>query len=211
MRRMPRGLGGLREIVALVGTALVGAALVVLAVVYDVRFVLRVYERSETSTLLAVIAAAAALVATVFGIVWFRRREDHLGRTARRLLGLLAIAWSVLFVIAFFWTHPMHRDEHLGRPVHAGVVTYVVLVVVGAVALFPYAAFRLSRPRAHRPDDRVRVWRARDRQGYLLASCDCGWVGTPHGDDEPHARENAFREARAHGTNVAPEVEDPLR
>jgi len=148
---MPRGPGRLREIVGLVGTALAGAAIVVLLVVYDVRFVVRVYERSQASTLVAVIAAATALIATVLGVVWFRRREDDLGRTARRVLGLLAVAWSVVFVIAVIWTHPRHRDEHLGHPVHAGIVTYVVLVVVGAAACLPYAAFRLSRRQARRP------------------------------------------------------------
>jgi peptidoglycan biosynthesis protein MviN/MurJ (putative lipid II flippase) len=142
-----------RAIVALVGTLLVGAAIVVLMVVYDVRFVLRAYERSETPTLAAVIAAAAALVGTVLAVVWFKRSEDRIGRTARRVLGRLAIAWSILFLIASLWTHPMHRDEHLGSPVHAGVVTYVVLVVLGAVAFFPYAMFRLSRPKPHPPDD----------------------------------------------------------
>jgi O-antigen/teichoic acid export membrane protein len=210
MQRTWRVLGRLRAIVALVGTLLVGAAIVVLLVVYDLQFVFRVYERSELPTLVAVIAAAAALVGTVLGVVWFKRREDRVGRTARRVLGRLAIAWSVLFVIVFIWTHPRNRDEHLGRPVHAGVVAYVVLVVVGAVAFFPYAMFRLSRPKPHRPDDRVRVWRLRDKQPYFVAYCDCGWVGAPHDDDEAHARDNAFREARAHGTNVAPEVEDQL-
>ena len=211
LRRTWRVLGRARAIVALVGTLLAGAAIVVFVVVSDVRFVLRVYERSETSTLVAVIVAAAALVGTVLGVVWFKRREDRVGRTARRVLGRLAIAWSILFVIAFFWTHPRNRDEHLGRPVHAGVVTYVVLVVVGAVAFFPYAVFGRSRPKPHRPDDRVRVWRLRRKQSYFVAYCDCGWVGAPHDDDVPGARDTAFREARAHGTNVAPEVEDPLR
>jgi MFS family permease len=144
-----------RTIVALVGTPIAGAAIVAFLVVDDVRFVVRVYARSETSTLAAVIAAAAALVGTVLGVVWFKRREDRVGRAARRLLGRLAIAWCVLFVIAFVWTHPRNRDEHLDRPVHAGVATYVVLVVVGAVAFFPYAAFRLSRPKPHRSDDRT--------------------------------------------------------
>jgi hypothetical protein len=145
--------GRVGAIVALVSALLVGAAIVVLLVIYDVRFILRVYERSETPTLAAVIAAAAALVGTVLGVVWFKRWEDRVGRTARRLFGRLAIAWSILFLIAVIWTHPMNRDEHLGRPVHAGVVTYVVLVVVGAVAFLPYAMFRLSRPEPHRPDD----------------------------------------------------------
>jgi peptidoglycan biosynthesis protein MviN/MurJ (putative lipid II flippase) len=154
-RRRPalprRVLGWLPAIAALVGTLLAGAAIVVLLVVYDVRFVLRIYERSETSTLVAVIAAAAALVGTVLAVVWFKRSEDRVGRPARRMLGRLAIAWSVLFLIAFIWTHPMNRDAHLGRPVHAGVVAYVVLIVVAAVAFFPYAVFRLSRPKPPRP------------------------------------------------------------
>jgi O-antigen/teichoic acid export membrane protein len=206
---MSRVLGWARTIVGLVGVLLVGTAIVVFLVVYDVQFVLHVYERSETSTLVAVIAATAALVGTIVGVVWFKRSEDHVGRRARRVLGRVAIAWSILFLIAFFWTHPMNRDEHLGSPVHAGLVTYVVLVVVVAVALFPYVMFRLSRPKPHRPHDRVRVWRLRDKQPYLVAYCDCGWVGAPHDDDEPHSRDSAFREARAHGTNVAPQVEDP--
>ena len=188
-----------------------GVALVVFLVVADSRFVARVYERSESSTLPAVLAGAAAAIGTVLGVVWYKRRLERLGGGVRRLLGRAAIAWSVLFVIAFLWTHPMSRDTDLAVPLHAGVVTYLLLVVVAAVAVAPIAVLRLARPKPHRPDDRIRVWRLQDRKTpYLVAYCDCGWASVAYDLDEPHARENAFRDARRHGTNVAPEVEDPL-
>ena len=190
---------------------LVGVAMVVFLVVADSRFVARVYERSEPSTLPAVLAGAGAAIGTVLGVVWYRRRLDRLGVSVRRLLGRAAIAWCVLFVIAFVWTHPKSRDADLAAPLHAGVVTYLLLIVVAAIAFAPVAVLRLARPKPHRPDDRVRVWRLQDKKTpYLVAYCDCGWVSAAYDLDEPHAPENAFRDARRHGTNVAPEVEDPL-
>jgi hypothetical protein len=194
-----------------VAVGLVGVALVVFLVVADVRFVARVYERSESSALPAVLAGAGAAIGTVLGVTWYRRWLDRLGVGVRRLLGRAVIAWSVLFVIAFLWTHPKSRDADLAVPVHAGVVTYLLLVVVVAVVLAPVAVLRLARAKPHRPGDRVRVWRLEDRKmPYLVAYCDCGWVGAAHDLDEPHARESAFRDARRHGANVAPDVEDPL-
>ena len=126
------------------------------------------------------------------------------------MLGWAAIAWSVVFVIAFFWTHPVSRDPDVADPIHAGVVTYLLLIVIAAVAFFPITVLRLSRPEPHRPRDRIRIWRVDDKKPFLVAYCDCGWVGAAYDADEPHARDNAFRDARRHGTNVASEVEDPL-
>ncbi len=209
-RRLSRGLGRAREIVALVGAGLVGIAIFVFLVVADSQFVVRVYERSESSTLPVVVAGAAAAVGTVLGVVWYRRQVGRLGSGMRRILGWFAIAWSVLFVVAFIWTHPVSRDAALAVPLHAGVVAYLLVIVVAAVAFLPVAVLRLARPKPHRPDDRIRVWRIRDKKPYFVAYCDCGWVGAAYDADEPRARDNAFRDARGHGTNVASEVEDPL-
>jgi hypothetical protein len=205
-----RGLGWAREIVAIVGVGLVGIASFVFLVVADSQFVVRVYERSESSTLPVVVAGAVAAVGTVLGVVWYRRRVGRLGSGMRRFLGWVGIAWSVLFVVAFIWTHPVSRDAELAVPVHAGVVTYLLLIVVAAMACLPVAVLRLSRPKPHRPDDRIRVWRVRDKKPFFVSYCDCGWVGAAYDADEPRARDNAFRDARRHGTNVASDVEDPL-
>jgi hypothetical protein len=199
-----------REIVALVGVALVGAALFVFLVVADWQFVTAVHDRAEASTLPVIVAGAAAAVMTVLGVIWYSRRADGLSPGVRRRFGRAAIAWSVLFVVAFFWTHPKSRDAGLADPLHAGVVTYVLLVVVVAVGSLPIAVRRLARPARHRPGHRTRVWRMSDKEPYFVAYCDCGWVGSAHGADEAGARENAFSDARGHGTNVSPEVEDPL-
>jgi len=168
------------------------------------------YERSEASTLLAVVAGTAAVVGTVIGVVWYRRRVDQLGDTARRALGWFGIAWSVLFVVAFLGTHAGGRDDNDAGPLQAGVVTYLLLIIVAAVALFPILVVRHGRPKPHEPHDLVRVWQVDGKAPFFIAYCDCGWVGAPHEADEPHARDHAFRDARGHGTNVAPEVEDPL-
>jgi hypothetical protein len=199
-----------RAFLALVGGVLVGAAIFVFLVVADADFVAESYEESPTATLPAVVAAAAAAVGTVVGVVWYRRRVDCLGRRSRRALGWFGIAWSVLFVIAFWWTHPMSRDAGDADPLQAAVVTYVLLIIVAALAFFPIAVLRLSRRKPHAPDDQIRVWRVKDKQPYFVAYCDCGWVGDAHDADGPRAQDSAFRDARRHGTNVAPEVEHPL-
>ena len=209
-RRMSRGLGRAREIVALVGGTLVGVAIFVFLVVADWQFVATVYERSEASTLPVVVAGAAAAVGTVLSVVMYRRRTGRLGRRTRRWFGRAAIAWSILFVIAFVWTHPVSRDAERAVPLHAGVVTYLLLIVTAAVAFLPVAILRFARPTPHRPGDRIRVWHLRDKKPYFIAYCDCGWVGSPHDAEEPDARDSAFRQARKHGTNVASDVEDPL-
>jgi hypothetical protein len=126
------------------------------------------------------------------------------------MLGAAGWALSVLFIIAFIWTHSVSRDAEDAGPPKAGVVTYLLLVIVAAVAFGLIAAVREARPKPHRPDDRIRVWSIRDKQPFFVAYCDCGWVGPSHDTDEPDAQDNAFRDARGHGTNVAPEVEDPL-
>ena len=210
-QRRSRWLRRAREIVWLVAIVLGGVALVAFLIVADSQFIARVSERSGSSTLPAVLAGAAGALGTVAGVVWYRRRLDRLGVGVRRLLGRAAIAWSVLFVVAFYWTHSRSRDAELAGPLHAGVMTYVLLIVVAAAAFAPIAVLRLGAPRRHRPDDRIRVWRLQDKKTpYLVAYCDCGWVSAAHDLDEPQAREHTFREARRHGTNLAPEVDDPL-
>ena len=84
------------------------------------------------------------------------------------------------------------------------------MIVVVAVCLVPVALLKLSRPRVHHSDDRVRVWEVRDKEPYFVAYCDCGWGGTAFDVTDPHAQDNAFRDARQHGTNVASDVEHPL-
>ncbi len=123
-----------------IGGVLAGLALIVFVVVLDVGLLVRAYERSASSTLTAMLAAAAAAVVTVLAVVLGRAARKH-----RRLLGRLAIAWAVMFVIAVLWTHPRHRDELL-TPLEAGVVTYAVLIVTGALGFLPIVALRLGRP-----------------------------------------------------------------
>jgi hypothetical protein len=189
---------------------LVGTAILAYVFVLDVGLVLRTYERSESSTLPAVVVGAAAGLASAFAAVWYLRRVNHLGGTARRMLGLVGIAWSVCFVIAFAWTHPLGRDDELATPLETAVISYLLFIVVVAVVGFlPVAVFRLARS-THRPRDRVRVMHVRDKKPYFVPHCDCGWAGTPYDADEPRARDDAFRDARALGTNVASEVEYPL-
>ena len=140
MRRVWRRLGAVREFVALAGTGLVGVALFVFLVVADWQFVADVYERSGSSTLPAIVVGAAAAIGTLLGVVWYRRRLGRLGDRVRRALGRAAIAWCVLFVVAFVWTHPRSREAELAVPLHAGVVTYLLIIVVAAVAFFPIAS-----------------------------------------------------------------------
>jgi hypothetical protein len=112
-------------------------------------------------------------------------------------------------VIAVAWTHPVGRDE-LATPVETAVISYRLFIVVVAVAGFlPVAVIRQARS-THRPRDRVRVMHVRNKRPYFVPDCDCGLAGTPYDADEPGARDRALRDARAHGTNVASEVEYPL-
>jgi cytochrome bd-type quinol oxidase subunit 2 len=142
---LSRAIANARAIAALAGGVAVTVAIVGYVVVADTQLVLDVHARSGSSALPAILLGAAAAVATVLGVVWFVRRHDRLSRPVRRTLGRIGIAWSVLFVVAVLWMHPKSRDAALAEPVHAGLVTYIVLILVTAVGFFPFAVLRLSR------------------------------------------------------------------
>ena len=194
----------------LIAGVVLGTALVVFVIVLDAGLVLRAYERSESSTLPAVVIGAAAALGTVLAVVCYRRRVDRLGGTARRVLGWVGIAWAVSFVVAFFWTHPKGRDDELATSLEVAVICYALVIVVTAVVVFPFAVRRLARRTAHRPHDRVHVWHVADGEPSFVAACECGWVGSAYDAAEPEARDKAFRDARRHGTNVASHVEPAL-
>ncbi len=194
----------------LIAGLVLGTALLVFVIVLDAGLVVRAYERSASSTLPALVVGAAAGLATVLAVVWYRTRVDQLGGTARRVLGWVGIAWAVSLVVAFFWTHPRGRDDELATPVEVGVICYVLVIVVTAVVVFPFAVRRLSRASAHRPQDRVHVWHVADGKPSFVPACECGWVGGAYDAAEPEARDKAFRAARRHGTNVASDVESAL-
>ena len=127
-------------------------------------------------------------------------RLGHLRGKLRRILGWAGIAWSALFLVAFVWTHPRHRDDDFATPLEVAAVTYCVIIIVVAVCLVPVALVNLSRPERHNSDDRIRVWEVADKEPYFVAYCDCGWVGTAFDTTDPHAQDKAFRDARDHGT-----------
>ena len=196
--------------VGFIGGVVAGIAILAFVLVLDVSLVLRAYQRSESSSQRAVVIGAAAALATVLAVVWYLRRVDRLGGTVRRTLGCVGIAWAVGFVIAFAWTHPVGRDDEFATLLETGVLSYLVFILVVAVVGFlPVAVFRLTRT-THRPQDRVRVMHVRDKKPYFVPICDCGWAGTARNASEPDARDKAFRDARAHGPNVASEVEYAL-
>jgi multisubunit Na+/H+ antiporter MnhB subunit len=199
-----------REITWLVVVGIVGVAIFVFVVVLDAQLLVSALDRSGSSALWAVLAGAAAALSTVLVAVWFRARADQLGRTPRRLLGLAGIAWAVVFVVAFVISHPRGRDEESATSFEVSVVSYVLVILLAAAAVLPIAVRKLARRAPHRPDNRVQVMHIRDKNPYFVPSCDCGWVGTAYDADEPDARDNAFRDAHDHGTNVAAEVERPL-
>jgi hypothetical protein len=194
----------------LIGGVVFGIALFVFVVVIDTQFVGSALEHSESSALPAVVIGVAAALGTVLGVVWYRRRVDDLGKTARRLLGSVGIAWAVAFVIAFFATHPRGRNDEDATALEAGIVSYLLGILIAAAAFLPIALLRFSRPHAHERNDRVRVMHVQDKEPFFVSSCDCGWVGPAYDEADPDAPDKAFRDARAHGANVAPEVERPL-
>jgi hypothetical protein len=203
-------LDRVRETTWLVAGTVFGIALFVFVVVLDTQLIASGFERSEPWALPAVLIGVAAALATVLIAIWFSRRANELGRLPRRVMGMAGIAWAVVFVILFFLTHPTGRDEDAASSLEVGAVSYVLAIVVAAVAFLPVAIVRLGRRSVHRPDNRVHVMHVAEKTPFYVASCDCGWVGAAYDETEPAAREKAFREARAHGTNVAPEVERPL-
>ena len=160
--------------------------------------------------MVAVVLGVGAALGTVLVFAWSRSRLERFRGKPRLLLGWAGIAWAALFVVAFVWTHPRHRDDESVTPLEVAVVTYCLIIVVVAVCLVPVALLRLSRPRVHHSNDQVRVWEVRDKEPYFVAYCDCGWVGTAFDVTDPHAQDNAFRDARGHGPNVASDVEHPL-
>jgi lysylphosphatidylglycerol synthetase-like protein (DUF2156 family) len=212
--RVPRGrvrrFFDERPLIGLVASGVVGLALVGIVVVADTSLVLRAYERSASSTLLAVVLGAGAALATVFAFAWYRSRVARVHGKSRRLLGWAGIAWAALFVVGFVWTHPRHRDDEFATPLEVAVVTYSLIIIVVALCLLPVSIRMLARPKPHDPGDQIRVWEIREKEPYFVAYCDCGWVGTAYDTTDPDARDKAFRDAREHGTNVAPEVEHPL-
>lgn len=199
-----------RPVIGFVVSGIVGLALVVFLVVLDTSLVVQAFERSASSTLAAVVIAVAAALGTVLAFAWYRRHVGDLGATARRVLGWAGIAWGALFVVGFVWTHPMHRDDQFTTTLEVAVVSYCLIIVLVAICLVPFAVLSLARPATHGTDDRIRVWNVDDKEPFFIAYCDCGWVGTAHDSADPQAQDRAFRDARAHGTNVAPEVEHPL-
>lgn len=207
VRRLLPMAGFIDPMVGFIVGVVVGIPLLAYVFVLDVRLVLRAYERSESS---AVFIGATAALASVLASVWYLRRVDRLGGTARRTLGFVGIAWAVWFVIAFVWTHPVGRDDELATALETGVLSYILFIVVVAVVGFlPVSMFRHARS-THRPRDRVRVMHVRDKKPFFAPYCDCGWAGTAYDAGEPDARDKAFRDAHAHGTNVASDVEYPL-
>jgi hypothetical protein len=205
-----RRFSGLRWTVGMIVGIFFGLFLLGYVVVLDFNLVVHTYERSESSTLPALVIAAVAAFGTVLVFAWYRSAFDRLGATARRVFGWAGIAWSAFLVVGFFWTHPRHRADELATPLQAAVVTYCMIVIVVAVCLLPVAIIRLARPSKHDPSDRVRVWEVRNEEPYFVAYCDCGWVGTTYDATDPHAQDHAFRDAHKHGTNVNSEVERPL-
>ena len=199
-----------RPLIGLIAGGVFGIALVTFLVVADTSLVAQTYERSASSTVVAVVLGAGAALGTVLVFAWSRSRLERFRGKPRLLLGWAGIAWAALFVVAFVWTHPRHRDDEYATSLEVAVVTYCLIIVVVAVCLVPVALLRLSRPRVHHSNDQVRVWEVRDKEPYFVAYCDCGWVGTAFDGTDPHAQDNAFRDARQHGPNVASDVEHPL-
>ena len=199
-----------RPLIGLIAGGVFGLALVAFLVVADTSLVAQTYERSASSTVAAVVIGAGAALGTVLVFAWSRTNVERLRGKPRRILGWAGIAWAALFVVAFVWTHPRHRDDEYATSLEVAVVTYCLIIVVVAVCLVPVALLKLSRPRVHHSDDQVRVWEVRDKEPYFVAYCDCGWVGTAFDVTDPHAQDNAFRDARQHGPNVASDVEHPL-
>ena len=149
-----------RPDIGIIGSAVFGLALFVFVVVLDARLIVRAYQRSEAA---AVVVGVGAALGSVLAVVWYLRRVGHLGATTRRVLGWAGIAWAGiawagLFVVAFWWTHPMHRGDELGTRLGVAVLSYVLFIVVAALGFLPVAVLRLARPTSHHPDDRVVVW-----------------------------------------------------
>lgn len=195
-----------RPDIEIISSAVFGIALFTFVVVLDASLIVRAYQRSEAA---AVVIGVGAALGTVLAVVWYRRRVSHLGAATRRVLGWAGIAWAGLFVVGFWWTHPMHRNEDLGT-MGVAVLSYILIIVVAALGFLPIAVRGLARPTTHHPDDRVVVWHIRDDKPYFVAHCDCDWVGTAHDATEPDAQDKVFREARGHGTEVDAEVDYPL-
>ena len=203
----PTGIGSSRApLIACRRSALVSLALVIILVVSDTSLVLQAYERSASSTSLAVVLAVAVALGTVLAVIWYRRRVGRLGDTKRRVLGWAGIVWAGLFVVGFVLTHPRHRDDAFATTLEVAVTSYCLFIVVMAVCFAPIAVLRLARPPSHDPQDQIRVWEVRDEEkSFFVAYCNCGWVGTAYDATDPHARDKAFHDARKHGTNVAAE------
>lgn len=198
-----------RSLIGFIAGGVVGLALVVFVVVVDVTLLAQAYQRAASSTLPAVAIGTGAAFGTVLAFAWYRSSVGRLGTTARRLLGWAGIAWAVSFLVALVWTHPRNRDDASATPLEIAVVSYCLIIVVTAMCLFPIAVLKLARPPTHKPDDRVRVAELRDKKPYFVAYCDCGWVGEAYDAAALEARDSAFRDAHAHGVNVASDVEQP--
>ena len=182
-----------RPLIGLVAGGAFGIALVTFLVVADTSLVARTYERSASSTVVAVVLGAGAALGTVLVFAWSRSRLERFRGKPRLLLGWAGIAWAALFVVAFVWTHPRHRDDESVTPLEVAVVTYCLIIVVVAVCARPGRAVQAVAASSSSLDDQVRVWEVRDKEPYFVAYCDCGWVGTAFDVTDPHAQDNAFQ------------------
>jgi hypothetical protein len=62
---------------------------------------------------------------------------------------------------------------------------------------------RFKKPKVHKVT--VNFVQAPDTAPYFVAICECGWLGDIHDIEQP-----AFADAKAHHSNVVPEVQRPL-
>jgi hypothetical protein len=131
-----------RPDIGIIVSAVFAVALFAFVVVLDARLIVRAYQRSEAA---AVVVGVGAALGTGLGVVWYLRRVNHLGATSRRVLGWVGIAWAGLFVVGFWWTHPMHRNDDPGTPLAVAVLGYGLVIVVAALGFLPVAVLRLLR------------------------------------------------------------------
>jgi hypothetical protein len=210
------GYVGRHRFVSAVG----GVAVLGVLVAVDVARLWRAYHVMGSTVQRPLALGLVLAVGSVAWLGWLVRHWSAFPQTKRSLWRNVLIAWGGITLIAFALTHSRGSgdDTPATSPAVAAVV-YLATLAAGGVVAAPLVVWRRSAealPREHQVNDLVEVWHVRDRsrgktdEPYVVAYCECGWVGDAHDETDPQAEPKAFADARRHGSNVASDVAYPL-
>jgi len=195
-RMSPREMASLLALVVLFGAVVVARVLV------------------DAPGLWPAAAVGFVLAASWAGGVIGWRRLNSLQRGGRRraalgwLVALTGLTWPACLAITLPRIGParVHTDFGLAT-ITFGVAAGACLCLVLAASRTTPGGDRIAV--AHTARSNVEIWHLHGGdEDYLMAQCECGWIGTAHDTNDAGAGENARAEALRHGGRLAAGIVD---